>query len=397
MEYSGVPWIGDIPADWDVKPLFAYCKENKEKNTDGKNDNVLSLSYGNIIRRDVTDNFGLIPESFNSYQILQPGTLVLRLTDLQNDKKSLRVGLAKENGIITSAYIGLLPNSKILPEYLYYLLHSYDISKVFYGLGGGVRQSLKFSDLKRLSLLNISIVEQQQIIDFLIPKLSKINLYILKNKQLIKILNEKEKTTLKYALNGKINLFKKVLSKDKQKNWKTIRLKFLSQIKTGDKDTVDNEPDGNYPFFIRSKKIQKISTYSFDGESILTAGDGDIGKIFHYINGKFDYHQRVYKISDFKNIMGKYCYYFMVQNFYDYVIGLSAKTTVDSLRLDMVQNFPITLGTLDEQKQISDFLDEEITKIHKLITLTTSLVKNLQESYQSLIHYSVTGKIFLTN
>ena len=135
MEDSGVPWIGDIPADWDVKPLFAYCKENHEKNTDGKNDNVLSLSYGNIIRRDVKDNFGLIPESFNSYQILKPGTLILRLTDLQNDKKSLRVGLVKEKGIITSAYVGLLPNSKIIPDYLYYLLHSYDISKVFYGLG----------------------------------------------------------------------------------------------------------------------------------------------------------------------------------------------------------------------------------------------------------------------
>ncbi len=394
---SGVPWLGEIPEDWNVKPLFAYCKENQEKNKNGKNDNVLSLSYGNIIRRDVTDNFGLIPESFNSYQILDPGTLVLRLTDLQNDKKSLRVGLAKEKGIITSAYLGLLPNSKILPEYLYYLLHSYDILKVFYGMGGGVRQSLKFSDLKRLPLLDFSIEEQQQIIKFLIPKLSKINSQISKNKQLIKNLNEKEHATIKYMLIGKIIPVNKISLKDKQKDWQTVRLKFLSQINTGNKDTIDNEPDGEFPFFIRSKKILKISTYSYDGEAILTAGDGDIGKIFHYINGKFDYHQRVYKISNFKKILGKYCYYCMKENFYDYVIGLSAKTTVDSLRLDMVQNFSITFGTLDEQKQIVDFLDEEIDKIQLLISQTKSLVKNLEEFYQSLIFSVVTGKICVTN
>jgi type I restriction enzyme, S subunit len=394
---SEIPWVGEIPEEWDVRPLFAYCKENQEKNTSGKNDNVLSLSYGNIIRRNIEDNFGLLPDSFNSYQILKSGTIVLRLTDLQNDKKSLRVGLAKEQGIITSAYVGLLPNSKIIPEYLYYLLHSYDISKVFYGMGGGVRQSLSFSELKRLPLLNFSTEEQKQIVEFLIPELSKINSHILKHKQLIKILKEKEQTTIKSILNRKITLFNKITSKTKQKDWQTVRLKFLSQIKTGNKDTIDNEPDAEFPFFVRSKKAQKISTYSYDGEAVLTAGDGDIGKIFHYINGKFDYHQRVYKISNFKKILGKYCYYYMKENFYDYVIGLSAKTTVDSLRLDMVQNFPITYGTLDEQQQISDFLDEITSKIKLLITQTNSQIKNLQESYQSLIYSSVTGKICVTN
>ncbi|MFP3366291.1 restriction endonuclease subunit S, partial [Pseudoalteromonas sp. SIMBA_148] len=101
--------------------------------------NVLSLSYGNIIKRDVDTNFGLLPESFNTYQIVDVGDIILRLTDLQNDKRSLRVGLAKEKGIITSAYLKLKPKDRLDSVFAYRLLHSYDTTKVYYGLGGGLR------------------------------------------------------------------------------------------------------------------------------------------------------------------------------------------------------------------------------------------------------------------
>lgn len=122
----------------------------------GLEDNVLSLSYGNIIRRNVEDNFGLMPESFNTYQIVKSGDVILRLTDLQNDKRSLRVGLAKEGGIITSAYLSLRGKSDVDPSYLYQLLHSYDTTKVFYGMSGGLRQSMKFEDFRRLPESNRS-------------------------------------------------------------------------------------------------------------------------------------------------------------------------------------------------------------------------------------------------
>jgi len=139
MKESGVEWLGKIPEHWELLPLFAVAKEKQIKNHDGQETNVLSLSYGNIIQRDVESNFGLLPESFHTYQIVSPGNLILRLTDLQNDKKSLRVGLVKEKGIITSAYVCLEP-SNIEFTYFYYLLHSYDITKVFYAMGGEVDQ-----------------------------------------------------------------------------------------------------------------------------------------------------------------------------------------------------------------------------------------------------------------
>ena len=121
---SGVEWIGEIPEHWEVKPLFVVCKNNKEKNDGNKVSNVLSLSYGKIIRRDVESNFGLLPASFETYQIIDDGYIVLRLTDLQNDKRSLRVGLVTEKGIITSAYTGLKTNHGMNSGYLYNLLHS---------------------------------------------------------------------------------------------------------------------------------------------------------------------------------------------------------------------------------------------------------------------------------
>ena len=116
---TSIPWIGQIPTDWDIKPLFSVATENKTKNKE-RNENVLSLSYGRIIRRDLSKNLGLLPENFDGYQVVDTGYIIIRSTDLQNDKKSLRVGLVKESGVITSAYIGLSPSNTIHPEYLFY-------------------------------------------------------------------------------------------------------------------------------------------------------------------------------------------------------------------------------------------------------------------------------------
>ncbi|WP_234031549.1 restriction endonuclease subunit S [Lentibacillus cibarius] len=155
MKDSGIEWIGEIPEHWEVSPLFLELAEVKHKNINLKEQNVLSLSYGRIIRRNVEANFGLIPASFNTYNIVNQGDIVMRLTDLQNDKRSLRVGYVTEKGIITSAYttLSLSNNCRERSKYYYYLLHSYDLQKIYYGLGDGVRQTMNYKDLKWLSLL----------------------------------------------------------------------------------------------------------------------------------------------------------------------------------------------------------------------------------------------------
>ncbi|AUV87063.1 restriction endonuclease subunit S [Vibrio campbellii] len=172
--------------------------------------------------------------------------------------------------------------------------------------------------------------------------------------------------------------------------WKTQRLKYLCAVTTGDRDNIHKCDDGEFPFFVRSKKVERINSYSFDGEAVLTAGDGDIGKIFHYVDGKFDFHQRVYKFSDFANVSAKYFYHYLSCHLADEVVKLSAKTTVDSLRLPMLQNFVFCVPSEEEQTQIVNFLDHETAKIDTLIEKQQQLIKLLKEKRQAVISHAVT-------
>lgn len=173
-------------------------------------------------------------------------------------------------------------------------------------------------------------------------------------------------------------------------HWKSVKLKYLVSITTGNKDTENKEVSGEYPFFVRSKKIERINTYSYDGEAILTAGDGDIGKIFHYINGKFDFHQRVYMFYKFNNILVAFLYFYIQENLHKEVIKLSAKTTVDSLRLPMLQDFVVSIPPPQEQQQIAKFLDNATQKIDTLITRQEKLIELLKEKRQAVISHAVT-------
>ena len=178
MRDSGIPWIGEVPEGWGVHPLYSYFMERKNKNSVLQEQNLLSLSYGKIIRKDINTNGGLLPANFTTYNIVQPNDVVIRPTDLQNDKRSLRTGLVTEKGIITSAYISLQPITDIYVKYFHYLLHSYDVNKVFYNMGNGVRQGLNYSEFSKLMLLCPEKEEQHRIADFLDSKCSEIDTLI---------------------------------------------------------------------------------------------------------------------------------------------------------------------------------------------------------------------------
>ena len=167
MKDSGIEYVGAIPKDWDLVRLRAYFGERKNKNKDGNETNLLSLSYGRIIRKNIDKTDGLLPASFNTYNIVEKNDIIIRPTDLQNDKRSLRTGLVTEHGIITSAYIDLMPIGNVDSRFVHYLLHSYDILKVFYNMGSGVRQGLNYSEFSKLKVPMPLLSEQQAIADYL--------------------------------------------------------------------------------------------------------------------------------------------------------------------------------------------------------------------------------------
>lgn len=190
-------WLGCIPAHWGWLHLSQVSREQNIKNTGNAETNVLSLSYGRIVRKRNL-SFGLVPKDYATYQIVDKGNIILRLTDLQNDKRSLRTGLVRERGIITSAYTCLKPFEN--EEYLQLLLHAYDTQKYFYGLGGGVRQSIGFSDIRYLMVPNPPRGEQDQIVRFLDWKLSEVNLLIRSKRKEIKALIELKRKQIKRTL-----------------------------------------------------------------------------------------------------------------------------------------------------------------------------------------------------
>ena len=175
MKDSGIAWIGDIPEHWEVRHLSQVSYEHYISNKEVHHQNLLSLSYGRIIRKDINTTEGLLPASFDTYQIVEEGNIVMRLTDLQNDHKSLRVGLVKEEGIVTSAYVCLGVYDSIFPLYLYDVLHSYDIKKLFYSMGGGLRQNLNWQGLKKLDIPLPPKDEQQAIVAHIEEKCEKID------------------------------------------------------------------------------------------------------------------------------------------------------------------------------------------------------------------------------
>ncbi len=169
-------------------------------------------------------------------------------------------------------------------------------------------------------------------------------------------------------------------------HWKTSRLKFLCDITTGGKDTENKVDDGKYPFYVRSQTVERIDSYSFNGEAILTAGDGvGVGKVFHYTNGKFDFHQRVYMFYSFRKVAGKFLFEYIKNNFYKVALAGVAKSTVDSLRLPLIQNFMITVPPLQEQQAIANYLDKATAKIDTLIEKQTKLIELLKEKRQATV------------
>lgn len=203
MKDSGIDWIGEIPEKWNIHRLNCYFSERKNINISEQEQNLLSLSYGNIIKKDINSNKGLLPENYSNYNIVEAGDIVFRLTDLQNDKKSLRSGLVFERGIITSAYITLIPNNEIYSVYYYYLFRCYDIKKVFYNMGNGVRQSLNYSELTKLLIIQPPLSEQKIIANYLDNKCAEIDKIISSKEEQLNTLDEYKKSLIYEYVTGK--------------------------------------------------------------------------------------------------------------------------------------------------------------------------------------------------
>ena len=392
-----IPWIGLIPSEWEVAPLFSVASENKLKNHE-RNENVLSLSYGKIIRRDISKNFGLIPENFDSYQVVDKGYIIIRSTDLQNDKKSLRVGLVGEHGVITSAYIGLSPTEQIRPDYLFYYLYMCDLKKVFYSLGGGLRQSLRFEEFRRFPVVRPRLEEQKLISSYLDKKTSLIDSLINKIEKKIELLKEQRTSLInRFVTKG---LDPNVEMKDSgvewigkiPKHWSVIKLKYFSEIKTGRDPSSSYIEEGQFDVLGTGGVIGKTNTPMYEHTSLILGRKGTIDKPFIQTR-PFWISDVVYYTVTKGFIDSNYLWFLFTQiDFKYYKYG----STLPSMSSEEYENMKFPLPPENEVRSIQARLNEIDSRINCLISSLEKKTSLLKEYRQSLISFVVTGKLRVT-
>lgn len=412
MKDSGIEWVGAIPAMWQIHPLYYYFCERKCRNTLGKENNLLSLSYGRIIRKDINTVDGLLPENYNGYNIIEKGDIVLRLTDLQNDKHSLRTGLVREHGIITSAYITIKANCELVPEFFQYLLHSYDVMKVLYNMGSGVRQGLNFSELSKMPLISPDMLEQKRIADFLNSKCSDIDAISADIQKEIEILEQYKRSLVFEAISKGINGEKTAnassdIWKEIPQSWKLVDIKYLFEIV---KRIAGREGYNILSVTQKGLKIKDISGnqgqiaenysgYQFVFPSDYVMNHMDLLTGWIDCSDQFgvtspDY--RVFRLRDktqndteyYKYVM-QCCY--MCRIFYSLGQGVS---TLGRWRLQTsaFMNFKVPVPPLHEQKEIARYLNDKCKEIELSIEQKRKQLELLSAYKKSLIYEYVTGK-----
>lgn len=235
MKTPGVPWLGEVPAHWEVSHGRTAFREKKVKNSGMIESQVLSLSYGRIVVKPPEKLHGLVPESFETYQVVEPNDIIVRSTDLQNDWNSLRIGLVRDRGIITSAYLCLNVKGTLIPEYAHLILHAYDLKKVYYGMGSGLRQNLDITDFKYLPILVPPSPEQYAIVRFLDHANRKIQHYIYAKQKLINLLGEQKQAIIHRAVTHGLDTNVRLKSSGLEwlgeipEHWVVKRLRFILQ------------------------------------------------------------------------------------------------------------------------------------------------------------------------
>ncbi len=431
---SGVEWLGDVPAHWEVNRLknaANYWVSNVDKVPVDDEHPVRLCNYTDVYYNDfISSDMELMQTTATIEEIkkfhLEVDDVVITKDSEEWDDIAISALVTKTAPeMICGYHLAMIRpiRSKLSGKYLSRQFQSTAINHQFQILATGVtRYGLPKSAIGEAIIPLPPLPEQQAIAAFLDQQTGTIDTLIARKQQLIELLKEKRTAVISKAVTK--GLFDLVHPKDPDfgqwsplhrssfipnpsykpsgvewlgdipKHWEVKSLKYICNIQTGDKDTVDAIDDGDYPLFVRSQTIERINSYTFDCEAVLTAGDGvGVGKVFHYINGKFDFHQRVYMFNNFKKIIGIFFFYFLRENFWRVAFDGGAKSTVDSLRRPMISGFSILIPPLHEQQAIAEYLDRETAKIDLLVSKVETAIEKLKEYRTALISAAVTGKI----
>lgn len=423
MKDSGIAWIGAMPRAWKMNTIAQIFLQVKCKNTGLQERNLLSLSYGKVKRKSIDTVEGLLPESFDGYNIIEKDDIVLRLTDLQNDHTSLRVGLAEERGIITSAYLTIRNRSNFCPKYLYYYLHSFDIAKGFYGMGAGVRQGLNWDGVKWLKILVPSVPEQERIAAFLDAECAEIDAVLEKTRASIEEYKKLKQAVITQAVTKGIRGDRPM--KDSGIEWigeipaewsvvKGRRLILATQNGLTRRNLEKSEgfivlklknldADGNIDYSEVNRVAltdEEKSKYQLcDGDFLFVRVNGSrnlVGKcaIYHDVGEIVAYNDHIIRVKLNDLCLKEYFHYYLLSIAGKREIELHTSTAAGQFTIsgDGLRELRVVLPGIVEQAETVAYLDKKSADIDALVAKKQQYLTEIENYKKSLIYEYVTGK-----
>lgn len=420
MKDSGIAWIGAMPRAWKMNTIAQIFLQVKCKNTGLQEKNLLSLSYGKVKRKSIDTVEGLLPESFDGYNIIEKDDIVLRLTDLQNDHTSLRVGLAEERGIITSAYLTIRNRSNFCPKYLYYYLHSFDIAKGFYGMGAGVRQGLNWDGIKWLKILAPSVPEQERIAAFLDAECAEIDTVLEKTRASIEEYKKLKQAVITQAvtkgirgdrpmkgsgiewigeipagipisrvgLHFDIVLGKMLCSAPVDDNY-TLESYYCAAdvhfegLSNGEKKKMWFSPDEKEQYCVKNGDLLVVEGGAGAGGCAIAASTD----VPIYIQNSI----MIVRSKGISNIRYlRYLLECLVKK--GYIDVVCNKATIPHFTKDKLANVPFIVFSQSEQEEIAEYLNEKCAGVDALIVKKQQYLTEIENYKKSLIYEYVTGK-----
>lgn len=413
------------PAGWSLNKLHRVLRVRKGfKNTGMQEDNLLSLSYGRIIPKSIDASEGLLPESFETYQIVEPGNIVMRLTDLQNDKRSLRQGLVKERGIITSAYDALELEKGHDPRFWAFALLALDLAKYYYSLGGGVRQSIKFSDFPNDWISTPDSDTQKTIADFLDRETARIDQLIEKKQRLVGVLNATHiAAPLRVMANGIGEIDydpeqNRVAFSNLADGWQRVRVKQVASHMTsgsrGWSDFIQDEGE----LFLQSGSIDRHMGISFEnshrvcaqsgaeaertkvrnGDTLVCITGGRTGAV-GYVSGLSErayINQHVCLIRPSSAINDRLLAQILFSEIGQLHFQMAQYGLKQGMGFEQVANTAIPLPPGEVQGKISAEIDRFTAKARRAVEEISSSIDRLREFRSALITSAVTGQVDVT-
>ncbi len=356
--------------EWEEKKLGEFAGKVTQKNVDKKYIETLtnSAELGIISQKDYFDKEISNIDNIKKYYVVEENDFVYnpRMSNYAPFGPVNRNKLGKK-GVMSPLYtVFKIQNIDLNFIEFYFKSSKWYRFMALNGDSGARADRFSIKDRTFMEMpLHIPCMDEQIKIGQFFSKLDR---QIELEEQKLELLQQQKKGYMQKIFSQELR-FKDENGKD-YPEWEETTIKEIAQINTGKKDTKDAITNGSYDFYVRSPIVYKINTFSYEGEAILTVGDGvGVGKVFHYVNGKFDYRQRVYKISDFKNYYGLLLFYYFSQNFLKETKKYSAKTSVDSVRKDMIANMKVPRPIYIEQKKIGQFIKrvDNKTKIQKQV------------------------------